>query len=228
MPIFLDTRGRSSLGIAVCARCGEKFSRDDLHPDPNSPGLYVCDDDMDELDPYRLAPRETENITMEWCRPDAPITEVGVTHSFVPPPGIPGTPGTPAIYTYLTDELGNVFTDELGNPIEDTSVPVTPATPGTPGVPFPSDILPVSPWAPLATYSFGAGVTPLNENNPNVPLPQYQFVCIVSGTSGAVPPAWPRNNGVLVTDGTVTWICVGIYLDQGVGTAFPAPQPQVR
>lgn len=184
MPIFLDTRGRSSLGIAVCARCGIKHSRDDLHPDPNAPGLYVCDDDLDQLDPYRLAPRETENITMEWCRPDAPIAGVGATHVFV------STPGSP--------------------------------------IALPTTIQPTHPWAPQATYSFGASVTPLNENNPNVTLPQYQFVCTVAGVSGALPPAWPRNAGVVLADGTVTWLCVGIYLDQGVGTAFPAPQPSVR
>lgn len=70
MPIFLDTRGRTSLGIAVCARCGIKMPRDELRRDPNYPGLMVCADDCDDLDPYRLPARETDDITMEWTRPD--------------------------------------------------------------------------------------------------------------------------------------------------------------
>lgn len=53
------------------------MSRDDLQPDPNYPGLYVCQDDLDQLDPYRLPARETENITMEWCRPDISL---GIGH----------------------------------------------------------------------------------------------------------------------------------------------------
>ena len=74
MAIFLDTRGRTTLGIGICDRCKRKFSLDDLHPDPNAPGLRVCRADRDQLDPYRLPARQTEDITLPFVRPDEPLT----------------------------------------------------------------------------------------------------------------------------------------------------------
>jgi hypothetical protein len=73
MSIWLDTRGRSTLGIAVCARCSRKMSLDELFSDPNSPGLRVCREDLDQLDPYRLPPRQPDNITLPFVRPDLPL-----------------------------------------------------------------------------------------------------------------------------------------------------------
>jgi hypothetical protein len=73
MPAFLDTRGLSSLTIAICDRCKMKRAWVSLIPDPNSPGLRVCKDCADEYDPYRLPARQTENITMPWLRPDLPL-----------------------------------------------------------------------------------------------------------------------------------------------------------
>jgi hypothetical protein len=73
MSIYLDTRGRSTLGIGLCARCSRKMSLDELFSDPNSPGLRVCREDLDQLDPYRLPPRQPDNITLPFVRPDAPL-----------------------------------------------------------------------------------------------------------------------------------------------------------
>ena len=73
MSIWLDTRGRSTLGIGVCARCSRKMSLDELFSDPNSPGLRVCREDLDQLDPYRLPPRQPDNITLPFVRPDTPL-----------------------------------------------------------------------------------------------------------------------------------------------------------
>lgn len=73
MSVFLDTRGKSTLAIAICGRCSRKFPYDDLMPDPNIPGLRVCKDDLDEYDPYRLPARQTENITLRFPRPDTPL-----------------------------------------------------------------------------------------------------------------------------------------------------------
>ena len=75
MPIFLDTRGKASLGIGLCARCSRKFPIVDLSPDPNSPGLMVCEEDKDVLDPYRLPARQTEDITLPFYRPDVDLTD---------------------------------------------------------------------------------------------------------------------------------------------------------
>jgi hypothetical protein len=73
MPVYLNTRGRTTLGIGICGRCSRKFSLDDLYSDPNAPGLMVCDADRDEYDPYRLPARQTENIVLKFTRPDTPI-----------------------------------------------------------------------------------------------------------------------------------------------------------
>jgi hypothetical protein len=73
MSIYLDTRGLSNLGIGVCDRCSRKFSLTELMSDPNSPGLRVCKEDLDQLDPYRLPARQPDTITLPFVRPDTPI-----------------------------------------------------------------------------------------------------------------------------------------------------------
>lgn len=73
MPVYLSTRGKTTLGIGICGRCSRKFSLDDLHSDPNAPGLMVCDADRDEYDPYRLPARQPDNIVLRFTRPDTPI-----------------------------------------------------------------------------------------------------------------------------------------------------------
>lgn len=77
MPLYLDTRGRSTLGIGICARCSCRFSLEDLHPDPNSPGLRVCIDDLDAFDPWRLPARQLEKIPNDYPRPDTPLYPLG-------------------------------------------------------------------------------------------------------------------------------------------------------
>lgn len=73
MPIFLDTTGNTTLGVALCARCSRKFPLGELQPDPNSPGLMCCPEDLDDLDPYRLPPRGPDNMTLPFVRPDLPL-----------------------------------------------------------------------------------------------------------------------------------------------------------
>ncbi len=77
MPNFLDTLGLSRLSIAICDRCKMKRPWVKLGSDPNSPGLRVCQDRdcRDELDPYRLPARGTEEITMPWTRPDVDVED---------------------------------------------------------------------------------------------------------------------------------------------------------
>lgn len=48
----------------ICMRCQMRKSRKELRGDPNSPGLLVCKDCADELDPYRKPQRQPENITI--------------------------------------------------------------------------------------------------------------------------------------------------------------------
>ena len=73
MPVYLSTRGKTTLGIGICGRCSRKFSLNDLYSDPNSPGLMVCAADRDEYDPYRLPARQPDNIVLPFTRPDTPI-----------------------------------------------------------------------------------------------------------------------------------------------------------
>ena len=73
MSIWLDTRGLSTLGICLCDRCSRKMSLTQLMSDPNSPGLRVCREDLDQLDPYRLPPRQSDQITLPFVRPDSPL-----------------------------------------------------------------------------------------------------------------------------------------------------------
>ena len=50
----------------------------DMRPDGNIPALKVCSESCsDEFDPYRLAPRPTERISLRFPRPD---TDVAETH----------------------------------------------------------------------------------------------------------------------------------------------------
>jgi len=78
MPIFLDTRGYSDIAIAVCDRCKMKYPHAVLRPDPNFPGLQVCDNGCaDQFDPYRLPARKTERITIRFPRPDVNLDGTG-------------------------------------------------------------------------------------------------------------------------------------------------------
>lgn len=73
MSRFLNTTGKATLGIGICARCQRKFSLLDLVDDPNAEGLKVCARDRDDLDPYRLPLREPDNIQLDFVRPDEPL-----------------------------------------------------------------------------------------------------------------------------------------------------------
>ena len=73
MSIWINTKGLSVLAVAVCDRCQVKMPYVDLMPDPNSPGLRVCKKDLDNLDPWRLAARQTERIDLRFPRPDQPL-----------------------------------------------------------------------------------------------------------------------------------------------------------
>lgn len=70
MPRFLNTLGQTSLAVAICDRCRVKMPIGELSPDRNAPGLQVCAECNDELDPYKLPARATENITVRHPRLD--------------------------------------------------------------------------------------------------------------------------------------------------------------
>lgn len=70
---WVDPSGQPTYGLGICARCSAKLPLADLFSDPNAPGLMVCVDDLDVLDPYRLPARETEQINLPFARPDRDI-----------------------------------------------------------------------------------------------------------------------------------------------------------
>lgn len=71
MSLFLRTRGMSTAAIAVCDRCKMKRPLSEMTADRNSPGVRVCARGCnDELDPWRLPARRTEDITLQYPRPD--------------------------------------------------------------------------------------------------------------------------------------------------------------
>lgn len=73
--LYLNTLGDTCVAVAVCDRCKMKRPSTFLVPDPNMPGLRVClDTCVDVYDPWRLAPRTTEDITVRNIRPEVPIT----------------------------------------------------------------------------------------------------------------------------------------------------------
>lgn len=121
MPIFLDPRGKATYGIALCARCSRKMFIEDLYPDPNAPGLMVCVEDLDVLDPYRLPARQTEQINLPIYRPDLDLTD-NLTFGT----GIPQYPNLPVFNVLaqrLVDNLGRAILTSDGQYIVVTIAP---------------------------------------------------------------------------------------------------------
>jgi len=74
--LFLPVRRGQSSSIGICARCRVKMYLSELKSDPNAPGLLVCEECSDVLDPYRKPQRTPENITLRMVRPDESIEYV--------------------------------------------------------------------------------------------------------------------------------------------------------
>ncbi len=104
MGLYLNTRGNPTLGIGICSRCSRKFPLHKLQPDPNYPGLRVCDKDLDNYDPYRLPPRQTEDISLPFMRTDAPVP--------TNPSGVIGEGGDVFIITEDNDDFLIFFEDD--------------------------------------------------------------------------------------------------------------------
>lgn len=68
-----DPTGEPYFAVGICDRCGRRFLLSQLIQDGNLPGLRVCKDDWDELDPYRLPARQPDNLVLPFVRPDVPI-----------------------------------------------------------------------------------------------------------------------------------------------------------
>lgn len=190
MPMFLETRSRRPMSIGICARCSCKYPLEELSPDPNYPGLMCCPDGcLDQLDPWRLAPRETENITLAFARPDVAIDGYGSTPVY-----------TNQIQVVTSVPPPIVAADSTGAPIA-IAPPLTGISKNT------------TPWAANQSYPEGATVTPgvivgltATESMSKV------YVCLVPGLSGAVAPDWNPADGSLMLDNEVVWLNSGWYI----------------
>lgn len=74
MSRYLNTRGMQKLSIAICDRCKMKLPYSHLVKDGDKPGLRVHPECSDERDPYKLPARQTENFSLSYARPDAPLS----------------------------------------------------------------------------------------------------------------------------------------------------------
>jgi hypothetical protein len=191
MPLYLNTRGRTKIAIGICGRCKIKYPYDELVEDGNEPGLWVCKDKgcRDPIDPWRLAPRETEDISLEHARPDLKLgLQQGSTHVYANEiQAVLGTGGGVAV------GVGGGGGDIALAP------PVV-------------KLLPEIPWQPNTTFAIGAEVTPGVATGFNAAGTEiWRFVCVLPGQSGAMPPVWPTNQGVTVEDGTILWLNNGLF-----------------
>lgn len=84
------------VAIAICGRCSFKKPYAELSSDPNVPELRVCKDCKDELDPYRLPPRQPDAFILRKPRPDLPLNDIP---------------------NYIIDSAGNVISTQAGTPI---------------------------------------------------------------------------------------------------------------
>jgi hypothetical protein len=84
MSLWLNTRGKASVAIAVCDRCHTKAAYSDLVKDPDLPGLRVHPNCADQRDPWKLPPRQTELISLEYPRPDVSIATTVDDGSLLP------------------------------------------------------------------------------------------------------------------------------------------------
>lgn len=72
MSRYLPVKAGESVAVAVCPRCRMKVYYSELKQDPNNKNWY-CGDCVDLYDPWRLAARQPENVTLAHPRPDTDL-----------------------------------------------------------------------------------------------------------------------------------------------------------
>ena len=114
MPRFLNTTGNAVIAIFICDRCKMKRAIIEAMPDPNFPGLKVCQQGCaDQKDPYRLPARKTERITLQFPRPDVSVAtdDSGLV---ITPTGTNIPNGNPS-EIYISTENGTTIPQQTGN-----------------------------------------------------------------------------------------------------------------
>ena len=114
MPRFLNTEGNASIAIFICDRCKMKRAIIEAMPDPNFPGLKVCQQGCaDQKDPYRLPARKTERITLQFPRPDVSVA-TNDTGLVITPTGT-NIPGGNPTEIYISTENSGATPQQNGN-----------------------------------------------------------------------------------------------------------------
>ena len=75
MSMFLPVKTGSGSSPGICGRCRTKKYLSELRSDPNVPGLRVCKECADSLDPYRKPARQPENIAVQNPRIDEALDD---------------------------------------------------------------------------------------------------------------------------------------------------------
>jgi hypothetical protein len=114
MPRFLNTEGNALIAIFICDRCRMKRPIIEAMPDPNFPGLKVCQQGCaDEKDPYRLPARKTERITLQYPRPD--VSVAASDDGLVLTPTGTNIPGGNPSEIYISTEQNTQTPEQNGN-----------------------------------------------------------------------------------------------------------------
>ena len=114
MPRFLNTEGNAVIAIFICDRCRMKRPIIEAMPDPNFPGLKVCQQGCaDQKDPYRLPARKTERIALQFPRPD--VSVAASDDGLVLTPTGTNIPGGNPSQWYISTENGTTTPQENGN-----------------------------------------------------------------------------------------------------------------
>lgn len=75
---FLDTRGESVLSPYICDRCHLRGKFSEMRSDDDNPALWVHRECSDQLDPWKLPPRQSEDVSIPHPRPDAKPSDTDV------------------------------------------------------------------------------------------------------------------------------------------------------
>jgi hypothetical protein len=127
MPRFLDTTGNAVIAIFICDRCKMKRAIIEAQPDPNFPGLKVCQQGCaDQKDPYRLPARQTERIALQFPRPDVSVATDD--NGLVLTPTGTNIPGGNPSQIYISTQNGSSVPQQNGNIDIITPAPPTPTS----------------------------------------------------------------------------------------------------
>jgi len=99
----------------------------EAQPDPNFPGLKVCQQGCaDQKDPYRLPARQTERIALQFPRPDVSVATDD--NGLVLTPTGTNIPGGNPSQIYISTQNGSSVPQQNGNIDIITPAPPTPTS----------------------------------------------------------------------------------------------------